>query len=1051
MPAPRSRTLLALLLVVIAAFTPTVISRARARADVMTLDLDNSRTGWDQQEGDETGPGLDPTADVRATDFGQLWKTPVDGEVYASPLVVTKGGTKVVVVGTETNWIYGLDPTSGSVLWSRNVGPSWKVSWIGCTDLVPDIGITSTGVYDPASGYVYVTAKKDDGPDRGSPSYWLEAFDPLTGAERPGWPVKIQGHPDNNPSVTFSATYELQRTALTLVGGEVYLGFGSHCDYGDYYSGYVVGVSTTSGTIDAMWSAEATAAKAGGAGIWEGGGGLVTRGAHDMWLVTGNAGDNAYTPKPGTPGTSPPAGLSESVVHLTIGDDHKLTPVDFFAPPNADTLDTNDQDLGSGGLVDLPPAYFGTTDHPHLMVAQGKAHVLYLLDSDHLGGRAATSNDVSNVLQKLDVPTGGQWGHPAVYGGDGGHGGYIYVLSSATSGNGGGPGSGGPLTAYAYGTTAGGEPSLSVAATTAGNGYSSGSPVVTSDGTTPGSGLVWLVSANHPPAGTSGYCSSSSTCDNDGHLLAFPAVPTSGSWTPVFSADLGPVSKFTVPATDAGHVYVGTWGSFDYANSTTARHIGAVFAFGRPTTTPLSAPSTDFGQSGVTVPKSGTVTLTAHQNVTITGATTNAPFAVDTSGIPAGGVDVAAGATFSLPVTFTPSTTGPATGTLTVAFSTSGTSGSTSVGLAGVGTQAGLSATPTSLVFSTSGDPVPTGSSTSMSVAVKNTGTSTLTFTDATGPSAPFSAPTLPAAGATLAPQATITVPVDFDPTTAGDYTDSLSLSGDGVTVTVPLSASAVDADPHLEVTPTATPLAFGDVPVGSTAHATITLANTGNVTVCLSTAKGPAEPFEATNPVSEGQCFAPGGNLDIDVTFAPVAPGAASSSYTFDAGDGQGRQVVTMTGAGVLPATPTPTDIPSPTATPTATGSPPEHPQPTPASTLLAASVRITSPRLTFTATIGRPQVHVVHGAHGVVLAVRATVPVHDASGHRATLVLLLRRGRHGWTGTATLTGKGVGGRRVFATNGVLDLRPGRFAGAAHSRGQVLRWRFDGDPRTLR
>ena len=82
-------------------------------------------------------------------------------------------------------------------------------------------------------------------------------------------------------------------------------------------------------------------------------------------------------------------------------------------------------------------------------------------------------------------PFEGVWGHPAVWGGDGG---YVYLI-----------GNGGPLRALKYGVTGAGLPALTaVGASSATFGYTSGSPVVTSDGTTSGSAVVWVETADGP-------------------------------------------------------------------------------------------------------------------------------------------------------------------------------------------------------------------------------------------------------------------------------------------------------------------------------------------------------------------------------------------------------------------------------------------------------------------------------------------------------------------------------------------------------------------------
>ena len=84
-------------------------------ADETTVSQDTYRTGWDQSE-----PGLSP-ANVASSDFGQIFSTPVDGQVYAQPIIA--GGT--LVAATENNKVYGLNPATGAISWTDDLGPAF--------------------------------------------------------------------------------------------------------------------------------------------------------------------------------------------------------------------------------------------------------------------------------------------------------------------------------------------------------------------------------------------------------------------------------------------------------------------------------------------------------------------------------------------------------------------------------------------------------------------------------------------------------------------------------------------------------------------------------------------------------------------------------------------------------------------------------------------------------------------------------------------------------------------------------------------------------------
>lgn len=151
-------SVLALLLTMLAG-----LGSAPARAATPTVSGNNLRTAWDANE-----PGLSP-ASVTSSDFGQLFSTPVDGQVYAEPIIAA--GT--LIAATEANGIYGLDPVTGAVRWHRNVGTPWTAATIGCGNIVPTVGITSTPMYDPATGSVFFFAKVNDGVDAEHPHWYV--------------------------------------------------------------------------------------------------------------------------------------------------------------------------------------------------------------------------------------------------------------------------------------------------------------------------------------------------------------------------------------------------------------------------------------------------------------------------------------------------------------------------------------------------------------------------------------------------------------------------------------------------------------------------------------------------------------------------------------------------------------------------------------------------------------------------------------------------------------------------------------------------------------
>jgi hypothetical protein len=151
---------------------------------------------------------------------------------------------------------------------------------------------------------------------------------------------------------------------------------------------------------------------------------------------------------------------------------------------------------------------------------------------------------------------------------------------------------GGVLDVYKYGLSGSGQPSLSLVATSPDVvGWGSGPPVITSNGTTSGSALVWMIwSSNRQGVG--------------GQLRAYDPVPVNGAPVLRFSAPIGTATNYSVPGVGAGRLYVGT-------------RDGHVLAFGSPVSQPLSGSGLDFPTTTIGSSSQKTLTLTANKSLTI--------------------------------------------------------------------------------------------------------------------------------------------------------------------------------------------------------------------------------------------------------------------------------------------------------------------------------------------------------------------------------------------------------------------------------------------------
>ncbi|MBO0732391.1 MAG: PQQ-binding-like beta-propeller repeat protein, partial [Acidimicrobiaceae bacterium] len=445
---------------------------ASVHADDVTVSYDTPRDGWDQNE-----PGLTPSALQRG--FGEVFDAPLDGgQVYAQPVVVN--GT--VIVATERDDVYGFDASSGALKWRSQVttpsAPFFEpASQLGCPDLTPDLGVTATPAVDPATNTIYLTARSWDGQNGNSAQISVHALDAGTGQERSGWPVALQGTATNDAGSSFDPVIQRDRAGLLFSGGLLFIAYGSICDF-FAYKGWVASLPVSAPQSFKLWTDE-PGSNGYGAGIWQAGGGLVSDGPGRLFLVTGNG----FLPPGPLSGSPPPEDLGDSVVQLAAASDGTLTPKDFFAPHDAQQLDATDFDLGSGGPAALPDS-FGIPNHPHLMVVGGKQDVIYLLDRDNLGGMGTTAAQ-DGLARAGPFPGEMTFGHPAVWGGDGG---FVYEVPGA--GNTAGPPA--PLRAFQIQVQAGVPSLVPVGASHETFAFGAGSPLVTSDGTISGSAVVWL-------------------------------------------------------------------------------------------------------------------------------------------------------------------------------------------------------------------------------------------------------------------------------------------------------------------------------------------------------------------------------------------------------------------------------------------------------------------------------------------------------------------------------------------------------------------------------
>jgi len=294
----------------------------------------------------------------------------IAGNVYSQPLYIEggPGGQAMVIVATESNNVYALNASNGSVIWQRNLGTP-ITSGLPCGNINP-LGITGTPVVHLASRSLFLDAETT--PATGVFKHMIYSLNVDTGATNPGWPVDV-----NAAVPGFDSAVQSQRAALGLIGDILYVPYGGRFGDCGNYRGRLVGVPINNPGSVMSW---ATTAR--GGGVW-GVGGVANDGLMP-YVTTGNTFNTGGVWSGG-----------EAVIRFQPGPIFTGSPNDYWAPLNWLNLDFGDTDLGGSGpiLLDVP----GATPS-QLALALGKDGNAYLVSRISLGGVGApvASLHVSN-------------------------------------------------------------------------------------------------------------------------------------------------------------------------------------------------------------------------------------------------------------------------------------------------------------------------------------------------------------------------------------------------------------------------------------------------------------------------------------------------------------------------------------------------------------------------------------------------------------------------------------------------------------------------------
>ncbi|HUE55804.1 MAG TPA: hypothetical protein VMO76_08230 [Candidatus Udaeobacter sp.] len=378
---------------------------SNSSVDVITYHYDNGRSGQNLNE-----TALTP-ANVNSTTFGKKGEFTVDGLVDAQPLYLSQvaiGGQKknVLYVATEHGSVYAFDAdsingTTSTFLWKTSTLGSGETTSDnrGCSQVTPEIGITSTPVIDRSRNAIYVVAmsKNSDG------TYFqrIHALDLTTGQELFGGPKNITatypGTGDNSSggNVVFDPKQYKERPGLLQINGTMYTTWSSHCDARPYTS-WVMAFSADTLAQTGVLNLAPNGSEG---GIWMAGTAPAADASGNLFFIIGNGTFDTTLDSNGFPVNGD---CGNCFVKLSTSAGLKLA--DYFTPHNTVAESNADTDFGSGGGILLLDVTDSGGNTRHLSVGAGKDSIIYVVDRDSMGKFSANTDQ---IYQEISGQLGG--------------------------------------------------------------------------------------------------------------------------------------------------------------------------------------------------------------------------------------------------------------------------------------------------------------------------------------------------------------------------------------------------------------------------------------------------------------------------------------------------------------------------------------------------------------------------------------------------------------------------------------------------------------------
>ncbi|HEY4241468.1 MAG TPA: PQQ-binding-like beta-propeller repeat protein [Kofleriaceae bacterium] len=603
------------------ATAPPEVIALTALGSVLTQHNDAARTGLNPNE-------TKLTIDAVTNNFGDLFEIPVDGPIYAQPLVAlnvtTPSGVRdMLYVATSHDTVYGFDADTGVQVWSFNAGtpePASAAYPPGKRSLAA-IGITGTPVIDPTTGVIYFVATTQL--SAGVYRQHLYALNIADGTTHTSPRVMVANTPGTNASgapitIQFDPGRENQRPGLLLKNSRIYIGWAGH--YGDYihdpnemYEGWIMSYDATTLALLSQFTTATHYLDPGstpptpyGSGIWMSGTGLATDGGH-LYVATGN----------GKGGTDPSNPLTNNYGDMILELDNTLHVTDWFQMYNHNQMDQGDLDAGAGGVVVIPDPVGGYS----AVTFADKWGDAFVLDRQNLGKYQQNNHtcgsgpgmalptcalaEIDNAVGSEDDNAGGRVSAATYYGAPAYFNNHVYFAGWGDS-----------LRRFELGVGTGFHQDF---ASTDTFNYPGATPSISSNGTT--QGIVWAI--DRTAVGPF-------TTPDPAHLRAYTASNLTRIFSTVTANDPDAPNQFMTPTIANGHVYVAGAGVTVYGLLLTVIGGGPVTRGNSISLTLAAAaraPTTSYALSATGMPAGmtvsfGTTTLASGATTSVTVQTT---------------------------------------------------------------------------------------------------------------------------------------------------------------------------------------------------------------------------------------------------------------------------------------------------------------------------------------------------------------------------------------------------------------------------------------------